>query len=121
YHSSAGRYPANSQQWWQAKDGSDNFSAAIMRRFAGGNTLAPRGHFILKAFRKDRSAVSGVANIPVESVSGRPSAVGFFAGRVFYGGVSGSDINGHIFYSQIIEDASKIGRCYQVNDPTSED
>lgn len=121
YFTSAGRYPANSQQWWQAKDGSDDFSAALMRKFGGGNTLAPRGHFILKAFYKDRTSASGVSNLSVESVSGRPSAVGFFAGRVFYSGVSGSSINGHIFFSQIVEDTTKIGRCYQVNDPTSED
>lgn len=121
YQTAAGRYPANSQQWWQAKDVSDDFSAALMRKFGGGNTLAPRGHYILEAFYKDRSTVSGVANIAVESVSSRPSAVGFFSGRVFYAGVSGGTINGHVFFSQVVEDESKIGRCYQVNDPTSED
>lgn len=122
YFSAASKYPPNSKQWWQAKDGSDDFSAALMRKFAGGNTLAPRGRFILKAFYQDRSTASGVSNIPVNSVSGRPRAVCFFSGRVMYAGVTGSGVNGNVYFSQIIsEDSRNVGYCYQQNDPTSED
>jgi len=57
----------------------------------------------------------------VTAGTNRPSAVAFFAGRVFYGGTNAPDFNDKIYFSKIIEQASDYGRCYQVNDPTSED
>lgn len=51
----------------------------------------------------------------------RPSAIGFFAGRVFYGGTSAPDFNDKIYFSKIIEQESDYGRCHQVNDPTAEE
>lgn len=121
YFGSGSKYPPNTKQWWQGKDSDENFSADLMKKFVAGNTLAPRGHFIIKAFQQDRSDVSGVSGIDVVNISKRPVAVAFFAGRVFYAGVSSSKVNGNIYYSQIIEDETKIGKCYQTNDPTSEE
>lgn len=51
----------------------------------------------------------------------RPSSTAFFAGRAWYAGVNGLDLNNTIFFSQIIQDNSQYGKCYQNNDPTSED
>jgi len=51
----------------------------------------------------------------------RPSTVAFYAGRVWYGGTSAQDFNDKIYFTKIIEQPSDYGRCYQVNDPTSED
>lgn len=113
-------YPPNNKQWWVGKDTSDNFSSAILAKYGQGNMEAPKGHFLLNAFYKDRANVSGVASIPVESETSRPRSVSFFAGRVFYAGVNSSKINGHIYYSQVIEKDNNIGRCYQAGDPTSE-
>lgn len=121
YFSSFSKYPPNSKQWWQGKDSSENFSPSFLSRYSAGNTLAPRGRYILSAFHKDRSSASGVSGIDVVSITERPKAVSFFAGRVFYAGVGNSSVNGHIFFSQIAEDETKFGKCYQVNDPTSED
>src|SRR3990167_3123296 len=122
YFTAAAKYPPNSKQWWQAKDSSNNFDATIMQKFVGGNTLAPRGHYILEAFYEDRSAVSGVAGITVNSTSGRPVAVAFFAGRVWYAGLVGAGFSSNIYFSQILDNsASNAGKCYQQNDPTSED
>ena len=51
-------------------------------------------------------------------------------GRVFYGGFYGSitqgyttspEIGSYIAYSQILDDSTKIGKCYQEGDPTSVD
>ena len=120
YHSSQSKYPGNNKQWWVAKDSSDNFDPAELTKIFFGNTLAPRGHFILVPFNKDRSSGSGVAGISVETTTTRPESVAFFAGRAFFGGPPQETMSGHIFFSQIIEDESKIGRCYQEADPTSE-
>lgn len=51
----------------------------------------------------------------------RPNCVAFYAGRVWYGGTSAHEFNDKVYFSKIIEQPSDYGRCYQVNDPTSED
>ncbi len=55
------------------------------------------------------------------SGSARPSAVAFYAGRTFFAGVSANQYSDKIYFSQIIDNDSKFGKCYQKNDPTSED
>ena len=122
YFTAAAKYPPNSKQWWQAKDSSEDFNATFMQKYVGGNTSAPKGHYILQAFYEDRSSVSGVAGITVESTSGRPTAITFFAGRAWYAGISGTGFSGNVYFSQILENnAINAGYCYQQNDPTSED
>ena len=122
YFTTAAKYPPNSKQWWQAKDSNEDFNATFMQKFVGGNTSAPRGHYILKAFYEDRSDVSGVAGITVNSTSGRPLSTTFFAGRAWFAGVSGAGFSSNIYFSQILDNsASNAGKCYQQNDPTSED
>lgn len=116
YHTSQSRYPGNNKQWWVAKNSSTGaFDPALLTKFSFGSGRAPRGHFVLNAFYKDRSAVSGLTGVPVESTSSRPSSVAFFSGRVWY--VCGSEV----YYSQILTDKAKAGFCYQEADPTSED
>jgi len=121
YNSSTGKYPPNSKQWWQGKDSNEDFNANLMRKMVAGNTEAPKGSFILEAFYKDRSDVSGVSGIAVDSIDSRPRSVAFFSGRVWYAGLSGGGKNGDVYFSQILTDTSKVGKCYQQNDPTSED
>lgn len=50
----------------------------------------------------------------------RPTAVEFYAGRVFYGGIATSTKSNNIYFSQIIEKKDQYGRCFQKNDPSSE-
>lgn len=57
----------------------------------------------------------------VTAGTNRPSSVAFFAGRVWYAGTSAADFNDKLYFSKIIEQESDYGRCYQVNDPTSEE
>ena len=116
YYSSQSRYPGNNKQWWVAKDSTTGaFDPALLTKFNFGSGRAPRGHFILNAFYKDRTAMSGLSGIPVESRADRPTSVAFFAGRVWY--VCGSEV----YYSQVLDDKAKAGFCYQEADPTSED
>jgi len=116
YYNQFKRYPPNSKQWWVGKNqNNQNFNPEFISKYFTGNNRAPRGHFVLNAFYKDRSAMSGVAGIPVESVDERPPTISFFSGRVWYG------LNGDVFYSQVCDDKSKAGFCYQEADPTNED
>jgi hypothetical protein len=134
FQARTGVYPANNEVWWSYKRpteiGSDEppktylevFDPAMRHQVARGNTLAPRGHYILDAFNLDRTAASGVASIPVVSSGGnRPAAVAFYAGRVFYAGVNSKKFNTKIYFSQILEGEKEIPKCYQAGDPTSED
>jgi hypothetical protein len=121
FFSSKAVYPPNSKQWWTAKDSSDVFDASLLTKFDAGNTLAPRGHFLLNPFFKDRQTASGVSTITTESEAKRPEVLAFFAGRVWYMGVDSSKINGHVFFSQVLLTANHAGRCYQESDPTSEE
>lgn len=116
YFTAVGRYPGNNKQWWAAKDSTDGaFDPALLEKMYYGTSLAPRGRFVVNAFNIDRSAVSGVPGIPVETTQNRPVAVAFANGRAWYGHDS------TLYFSQVMIDKSKAGLCYQEADPTSED
>ncbi len=115
YFTSTSRYPGNNKQWWVSKDTTTgDFDPALLTKFNFGAGHAPRGHFILDAFNKDRSAMSGIAGLPVEVNNNRPVSVAFFSGRVWY-------LADQVYYSQILDNKAKAGFCYQEADPTSED
>jgi hypothetical protein len=114
YHTHAGRYPGNNKQWWVGKDNNDNFSPQTLQKMYTGTTLAPRGHYVVNAFNIDRSAMSGVAGLPVETSRTRPYAISFANGRLWY------IHNSTLYFSQVIDDKNKAGFCYQEADPTSE-
>lgn len=117
YHTALGRYPGNNKQWWSARDATDNsFDPALLATLYTGTTRAPRGHYVVNAFYIDRTAVSGVPGLPVESRTERPISVSFFAGRVWY--LEGSTV----YFSQVLDDTHrKAGFAYQEADPTAED
>ncbi len=126
FFSDIGRYPGNNKQWWVSKAATDDEELGIeegdflpkqLVKSFSGNNRAPRGHYLLNAFRKDRSRVSGISDIPIESIDGRPNAVAFFSGRAWYG--QGSTV----YFSQILEstNSNKAGLCHQEADPTAED
>lgn len=51
----------------------------------------------------------------------RPRCTSFFTGRVWYAGVDSLTESSTIYFSQIINDETQYGKCYQKNDPTSEE
>ena len=121
YYSSQSKYPGNNKQWWVAKDSSDDFDPSELTKIFFGNTRAPRGHYLLDPFNKDRDTASGLSGIATETTSTRPQATVFYAGRAWFSGPPEETISGHLYFSQIIEDEANISRCYQEADPTSEE
>lgn len=115
YFSSRGDYPANSEVWWVYKDYNDAFDASLRDRYDRGTSQAPRGSRILDAFHQRRNSLTVVS-----SGYQRPSTIEFFAGRVFYAGVTASKFSNKIYFSRVIESDRDLGQCYQDNDPTNE-
>jgi hypothetical protein len=120
YAASQTNYPSNAMQWWIGKTSSDVFDPATLIKFSVGNTSAPRGHFLLNPFEKDRTLASSVVNITTESETKRPEVLAFYAGRIWYFGTDSSKLNGHGFFSQVMLKPELAGKCYQKADPTAE-
>src|SRR3990167_4324879 len=114
--------PSNSDVMWRFKNSSDAFDLATIVNVdtGGGNSPAPKGHYILNVYDQDRGAVSGLSITAVTTGYQRASTVAFFAGRLFYAGTNYVGFNSKIFFSQIIERDEQFGQCYQTNDPSAE-
>jgi hypothetical protein len=115
-------WPSNADVWFNYKNEKDNFWPEGSKKYSIGNTEAPKGHYILNVFYKDRSAVSGIPGLPVET-SGfwRPSTVCFYAGRIWFAGVNAQDYNNRLWFSQIVTGEKEFSKCHQKNDPVNED
>lgn len=124
-------FPSNADVWWYFKNSSNVFNPAVtISNVTLSTTPAPKGHYILQAFRQLRSTISSVSGITDVVTTARPRTGCWFQGRVWYTGVDGSfpasgTSNAYawseqIYFSQIITDPSQFGNCYQTNDPTSE-
>lgn len=123
-------YPSNSDVWWTFKNTSGAFDVTTIPNIVLANSPAPKGFYILDAFNQQRSALSGIAGLTSITTTTRPKTTCWFAGRVWYAGTDAQqNATGdapnytwteNIYYSQIIERENQFGRCYQTNDPTSE-
>lgn len=130
FRSAAGAYPSNADVWWSFKDTTNTFNPAItLSQVTLNSGPAPKGSYILRAFNQDRGLVSG-AGVTTMSTLVRPKTGAWFQGRVWYTGVDASfaatgdapdySWSETIYFSQIMTNVSQFGKCYQVNDPTSE-
>lgn len=117
-------FPSNADVWWtfRTASGSEAGQPSFgVDRNAIVNTPAPNGHFIYNTFDINRTALTGFTGLPSQSAgSSRPSAVAFYAGRVFFAGVNTNKYSDKVYFSQIIDTDAKFGKCHQINDPTSE-
>jgi hypothetical protein len=109
----ASKLPANSKNWISGKNTSDDFDAALLNKQDFGTSPAPKGRNILNAFYQDRSGI-------ITSTAFRPKVCAFFAGRAWYAGVGSAKELGTVYFSQVLDVISNVGKCYQQNDPTSE-
>lgn len=131
WHTGVGNYPSNADVWWTFKNASGVFSPSTT---VGNVTLslgpAPKGSYILEAFNQQRDTLSGISGITDITTTVRPKTGAWFQGRVWYTGVDASFAttgdapfttwSETLYFSQIVVRTEQFGRCYQTNDPTSE-
>lgn len=114
-------YPGNGDVWWYNKNAYDVFSVGSIAQNSLTTSLAPKGHYITSAWKVDRNTLSGLTGLTTDSSgTDRPSCTAFYAGRVWYGGTKHQGYNANLYFSQILDDIDKAGKCYQAQDPTDE-
>lgn len=101
--------------WYSGKDSNGNFSQTEWQKVFSGTSLTGNGHFILDFFNKVRSGLT------TEAEATRFKTVASFSGRVFYAGLTSAKNGGRILFSKQLDNITEAGRCYQQNDPTSEE
>lgn len=124
-------FPSNSDIWWSFKNSSGVFDPATTLDNISFGGKATGGSFVLFTFDQDRNVPISSAGLTVVSTMKRPRVGTWFQGRIWYSGVDASvedsgtafayNWSEDIYFSQIIENKSQFGKCYQVNDPTAED
>lgn len=57
----------------------------------------------------------------IPNTTERFKSVASYTGRLFYAGVDALGLNTYIWFTQILERTDQYGKCYQKQDPTSED
>ena len=125
-----GLYPSNADVWWYFKDSTNAFSPGttfVNTTLSSGP--APKGHFILNPFNQLKSTISSVASLTDVTTQIRPKTGTWFQGRVWYAGADDTQsMTGdadtyswteNIYFSQIVTSKNQLGKCFQVNDPTS--
>lgn len=60
FHDDIGVWPSNNLQWFVGKNNSGVFNTQTLLQHYFGNSLAPRGHYILDYFKRERSAAAGI-------------------------------------------------------------
>ena len=119
------KYPPLTHSWFTGKDSSELQKTDEFEKIAAGTSLSGNGRYILDFFDKDRStAISGsgetIGTGLDETETSRFRCVEAFAGRVFYAGLDSEANTGTILFTGLVEGVNDLGKCYQINDPTSE-
>ena len=129
--SELGVYPSNADVMHLAKDDTETFDPTLLDKQVFGTTPAAKGKFILNAFSRggSRANAIGSSDLALDQELGNLTTVAMFAGRLFFAGVvsnitgeieTSPNYTGTIFFTQIADNHTKYGKCYQEADPTSE-
>lgn len=120
-------FPSNADVWWLMKTSAGAFDPTNLKNVTPtGNSPAPKGHYILNEFDKDRetptaaSATTSTGTLTNDTTTSRPTAIAAYAGRIWYAGVNDQGYNTKLYYTQVIQSSAEYNKCYQINDPTSE-
>lgn len=119
YFSKRQNYPSNAESYSFYVDGTGVLDIQTAN-LTIGTSPAPKGRLILDAFNQKRGANVGLNTSASSKItSRRPTSIAFYAGRVWYSGVTDKDFIGKVYFSQVIKTNSEAGKCHQQNDPTS--
>jgi len=113
-------WPPLTHPWFSSKGTDGNFDFKSFFKIFGGNSLLGNGRFILDLYSKDRSTVSGVPGLAVETEAARFSAVVGYAGRAWFAGLASKKNGSRVYFTRVVENMSQIGNFHQEADPTSE-
>ncbi len=148
---SSNKYPSNSDTLTAAlyADPEDTDNRTIERFFPDnlfknplGSTKSAQGYYIIDALERGQSRLTNndnnqtlyptlnhdITTVPQDTTPGGPTVVGEYAGRVWYGGFSGQNVDGddlsprfssYVLFSRLVNNPTDINRCYQEGDPTS--
>ena len=119
----ADKVPANTKSWIYGKDSNDIFDPLQLNKQDFGTSPAPKGRIIRSPFSGIFWEVSGTSLLGFDGLLDtyyRPKQCAFFAGRAWFAGLQAAKGLGTVFFSQVLDDFTKIGKCYQTNDPTAE-
>jgi len=118
--------PSNADIQWTFYGTNDTFDVSNIHDTTTGNSLAPKGYYITSLYDTTRNELVSAddqttVTTVVETETGpvRPSTCEFFAGRIFFAGITANKFNTNIYFSQIVQRDAQYGYCYQSNDPTS--
>ena len=129
-------YPSNSDIRYIGRttdnDGNPTWKASLLNTAGTTTTPAPRGRFIIDAFKRGNSrlAQSDVTDVPIDEELSNISVVATYANRLFYSGIESRisdpddrspDYTGCLFFSKSVENFGDFEKCYQAADPTEED
>lgn len=115
-------YPSNSDRVWLFQNSSGVFApSTTINDVPTLSGPAGKGFYILDAFNQQRDTVSGIGGLADVSITTRPSVLAWFQGRMWYSGVNSKGLNENVYFTQIVERSDQYGKCYSLNDPTSED
>lgn len=125
FRSGAGVYPSNADIMTVGiitnADGDLEFDHRFITKGFLGNTPAPKGHFILGAFNRDYSEVSGIGGTGSLLIPTRPASVAFHQGRAWFASPSAIDVVGGVYYSQQLLTKDRVNACHQEADPTADE
>lgn len=107
--------------------------ASLIKNKARTTSESPKGKVIIDAFNENRKSLASEYSdktTPVSpwispsfeerSTTQRPTCVTFFQGHVLYSGVDDLEYNDKIYMSQSLTSIENAGRCYSINDPTTD-
>lgn len=118
-------YPPLTHPWFSGKNSTEQQDVAEFEKIAAGTSISGNGRYIMDFFFKNRSAelvTNGfTADTSLNSTeSSRFRCVESFAGRIFYAGLDSEENSGTVLFSGLVESVNDLGKCHQINDPTSE-
>lgn len=95
---------------------------ALSRDFGAGPTNITRISLSMCEIKfYENVTVTAAGALPdADTTAERFQSCAFFASRAWYAGLEETGLSNNIYFSQVIVSPTQYGRCYQLNDPTSE-